>query len=599
MKYLIFLTFLCSLTFLAFAEGGNSITDAANTNQILLQNGTTSETNWNTTNGNKPPTSLQIFGNGGSSTTTTSSTNLTDQERELSQNYEDQVGANKILKERCAGDVKVGALELKVGDLQEACAGKAPSKVMGISPGLMKAATQAYATMGVMGDFLSLSKNVETPKTGDAAAKSTTGTDAATTEAPKTTNAEPKADTEKKKEKTDDYCKYIPTVTETAASFAQKNTIANLNNQGGETSQKEAMLKVSASHKERAQQAVIQEAGWYAGAACYVYMASFGQAVVDTSLVVKLGAATFLGTYYELEREANEEYAKQTKNIADALPGKGACNPITQNDCYCAQKENANDPQYCKVQMAKRAATVFTRTACTDSSMRLDPSCSCEKTNSCFEKYLDNHGLADLQMGMGYTNSPFKSIASIAHGRLDGSNITSADYAGTAAIAKKALREMSSTFKFNNNPLTAAQKSAADIIAAQGIPNNIARLMAQNAPPQSAIDKVAGKFNGAGAAYQVASYAPSGRSNVIDFSGGDGLGLGGKKGDKKGGGADDFLGKMNPKGAPISNAKVLEFAQKAQAKAPQITKSDKPIFEIISIRYQTSGRRLLQLDSSQ
>ena len=86
---------------------------------------------------------------------------------------------------------------------------------------------------------------------------------------------------------------------------------------------------------------------------------------------------------------------------------------------------------------------------------------------------------------------------------------------------------------------------------------------------------------------------------MIDFSGGDGLGLGGKKGDKKGGGAEDFLGKMNPKGASLSNAKVLEFAQKAQAKAPQITKSDKPIFEIISIRYQTSGRRLLQLDSSQ
>lgn len=574
MKYLIFLTLLCSHTFIAFAGDGTSTADANATNQILLQNGTTSETNWNTTNGNKPPTSLQIFGNGGSSTSTTSSGNLTDQERQLSENYEDLAGGNKILKERC------------VGDMQDACAGQAPSKVMGMSPGLMKAASQAYATFGAMGDILPLSKNVK-PST-ETAGK---------TETPKTAGTDPKADTEKKKEKKEDYCKYIPTITETAASFAQKQTVAELN-QNGETSQKEALLKVAASHDGRAEQSVIQETGWYAGAACYAYMAASQQAVIDTSLLVKLGAATLLGTYYELEREANKDYANKTREIANALPSKGACNPITQNDCYCAEKENANDPHYCKVQIAKRAATVFTRKACTDSTMKLDPSCSCEKTNSCFEKYLENNGLADLQVGMGYTNSPFKSIASIAHGRLDGSNITSADYSGTAAIAKKALREMSSTFKFNNNPLTAAQKSVADAITAQGIPNNVARLMAQNSPPQSAIDKAAGKFSGAGS-FQVANYAPSGKSNVIDFSGGDGLGLGGKKGDKKGGGAEDFLGKMNPKGASLSNAKVLEFAQKAQAKAPQITKSDKPIFEIISIRYQTSGRRLLQLDSSQ
>ena len=45
-----------------------------------------------------------------------------------------------------------------------------------------------------------------------------------------------------------------------------------------------------------------------------------------------------------------------------------------------------------------------------------------------------------------------------------------------------------------------------------------------------------------------------------------------------------------------TNAKIIEFAAKAQARAAQITKSDKPIFEIISLRYQTSGRRLLGQD---
>jgi hypothetical protein len=105
------------------------------------------------------------------------------------------------------------------------------------------------------------------------------------------------------------------------------------------------------------------------------------------------------------------------------------------------------------------------------------------------------------------------------------------------------------------------------------------------------------KFNGAGA-FQTASYAPSNRNNIVDFSGGDGLGLGGKKGEKKNGGVEDFMGKMNPKSGAQPNSKILEFAEKAQAKAPQITKSDRAIFEIISLRYQVSGRRLLQLDPS-
>ena len=61
----------------------------------------------------------------------------------------------------------------------------------------------------------------------------------------------------------------------------------------------------------------------------------------------------------------------------------------------------------------------------------------------------------------------------------------------------------------------------------------------------------------------------------------------------------DLLGKLKPgaKGA-ANNTKVLEFAEKAQAKASQITASDRPIFEIISQRYQVSGRRLLQIDAS-
>ena len=48
-----------------------------------------------------------------------------------------------------------------------------------------------------------------------------------------------------------------------------------------------------------------------------------------------------------------------------------------------------------------------------------------------------------------------------------------------------------------------------------------------------------------------------------------------------------------------ANSRILEFAQRAenQAQKSQIRKEkDIPLFDIISMRYQTSGRRLLQVD---
>ncbi|MDD4973217.1 MAG: hypothetical protein PHY93_02650 [Bacteriovorax sp.] len=573
MKYLILFTMLFT-HFTGFAADATNATSSETAlNQTLLDNGAAAQKLLEASSANKAPTTIKILSNKGSSSTTSSTSNLTDQDKQLSENYVDQGAANRILAEKC------------VGEMAQACAGtEVDHKVMGMSPGLIKAAAQAYASFGVMSDsILTLSRP-------SAKATETKATDTKTAEAKDT-----ETKTDNSKDKPTDYCKYIPAATEAISAFAQKNTVAGLNN-GGETSQKEVLLKAAKSHDGRAEQAQIQAVGWYGGAACYAANAAFGNFATDTSLLVKLGAATLLGTFYQAEVAANKGYAQKTRDIANSLPSKGDCNPVTQNDCYCAEAENENNPTYCQAQIAKKAAaSAFTRVACTDSKMQIDPSCACEKTNNCFDKFLENSGAAELQLGMGYSNSPFKSIASLAHGKLEAGTLSSQAYAGTAAIAKKALNDLASKVQANNNPLTPAQKAVADAIASKGIPSNIARLMAQNSPPQSAVDKSMAKVGGLGS-YQVANYS-SGRSNVLDFSGGDGLGIGGKKGDKKGNAADDFLGKLNPKAA-ASNSKVLEFAQKAQAQASQITKSDKPIFEIISIRYQTSGRRLLQLDSN-
>ena len=586
MKYLIFLSLISTSFNLVFAQTNSSTTTEQNLNQQLMDNATASQKALENANPGAPPTSIHILSNGGSSTSTTSSANLTDQEKQLSENYVDQAAANKILTEKCAGD-----------EMTQACNGTAVKhKVLGMDTGLIKSLTQAYATFGSMGDFMSLSKPAGKTKTTDTKNSSTDPkADGAKTDGAKTDGTKTADDgSSKKKEKANDNCKYIPSATETIAAMSQKGLTESLNN-GEQTSQKEALEKAAKSHDGRAEQAKIQSAGWYLGAACYAYMGISGSAAIDTSYIVKLGAATLLGTFYVSEVMANQEYARKTREIKDALPGKGQCNPVTENNCYCAEPEHANDPNYCKAQIAASAAntTTFTRVACTNNQLQADPHCSCDKTNTCFEKFLENQDTSFLNLGFGNGSTPFKAIASLAHGRLETGTLGGTSYAASAAIANKMLSEYSSKVPSVN--LNADQKVVADAIASRGIPASVARLMAANPPSAAAMAQASSKLKGLGALdFQVASNGP-GRSNVVDFSGGNGLGIRGTKSDKKGGGADDFLGKVNAKNG-TSNAKILEFAQKAQSQASQITKSDRALFEIISLRYQTSGRKLLQVD---
>ena len=394
-----FILFLTILNFSTFSWAQNNGTAGeSGVNQVLLDNAAKSQQYIDSQNANQPPVHINILSDKGSSTTTSAS-NLTDQEKQLSENFVHQGMANQIIKEKC------------VGEMKEACAGQTPDhKVMGMNPGLIKAATMAYATMGSMaGDgLLSLEKGTGKAFNGapDKPAATTPGSDAAA-----------KPDAAATKKDATDYCKFIPAATEMIASFSQKNTVDAMNS--GETSQKEALLKAAKSHEGRAEQANIQSYGWYGGAACYVISYSTGTFAFNTSLAVKTVAAGFLGMFYTEEAAANTDYANKTKAIAEALPGKGQCNPITENECYCSQPDTQNDPQYCKRQIEARSGknSAFTRLACTNDRMQVDPTCSCQKTNTCFDKFMENQGAANLEIGMAYGNSPFKPLASLAHGK--------------------------------------------------------------------------------------------------------------------------------------------------------------------------------------
>ena len=605
MKYSIFLLLSCLLITSAFAGSTSTSTTSSTTttpsatgsettlNQTLLDNAAKAQQILNSQTTTAAPTSIKILSNKGSSATTTSADNLTDQEKQLSENYVHQGLANRIIQEKCTGDMK------------QACAGnEVDHKVMGMSPALMKPAAQAYATMGAMTDFMPLSKG----KSGDAktdssgAQNQTQGQGQTTSQTPAQSGDKAAQSGDKaQKDKAADYCKYIPAATEGIAVFAQKNTTDSLSTDG-DTSQKDTLLKAAKSHDSRAKQAQIQAAGWYGGAACYAVGAAMGSFAVDTSLVVKMGAATLLGTFYQEEVGANKEYAQKTRDIANQLPGKGYCNPVTQNDCYCSQPETENDPTYCKAQIAAKqaAASTFNRIACTNDKMQIDTTCECNKTNTCFDKFIENQSGGSLQLGFGTTGaSPFKAIASLAHGKLENGTLSAESYAGTSAIAKKALAELGN--KVPAGELNPGQKSVADAITSKGIPANVARLMASNSPSSSAVNSAMAKLEGLGSGpgATLAAVSSGRNGSVVDFSGGDGLGISGKKAGEKKSGIEDFMAKTNPKDKAVSNGKLIEFAQKAEKQASQITKTDdRSVFEIISSRYQTSGRKLLQIDSS-
>ena len=560
-------------------------------NNLLRDNSIKAQENLNKQNANKPQSTIGTLSDKPLGTDNTS--NLTDQDKQLSENFVHQGKANRLIQEACAGD------KAAICNGQE---GK--HKFLGMDPGMIKALTQAYAMFGAMGgdSFLPLSKGKSDAKTDGAAKTDAAKTDKAAEKAGDKTadkageKAGDKAG-DKKDEKASDYCKYIPVATEGVATFTQKSTTSDLASQitNGETTQKDSFLKVAKSHDNRAKMAQIQSMGWFGGAACYGVSAATGTFAVDKNLIIKMGAAVLLGTFYQSEVSANKKYAADMRRLADSLPGKGDCNPITDKLCYCSQPETESDPQYCIKQLhTKKIAGDSYRVACTDNMMKIDPTCSCEARNECFDGFLEAKSQGVLGLGSGYVNSPFKSVRSLTRGELEGGTLSGKSFDRTSAIAKKALNELGS--RFDKVPLNGAQKSVADALISKGIPANVASLMASNPPSASATDAALAKMSGS-SGDMMAIASPGKSSNIVDFSGGDGLGVRGEVAKKK---EDDLASKLKLGGDKKGNSKLLEFAARAEANAQKTgqirREDDRPLFEIISERYQLSGRKMLQVE---
>ncbi len=511
---------------------------------------------------------------------------LTDQEKQLSESFIHQGKANRIVEEQCNNSDENRAI----------CSGRTGKhKFMGMDPAMVQMVSKAYAMIGAMGDVGELSKGDGKGVKGWFDKKADKPAGEASTA---TADNKPTPSGEENK-KASDYCKYIPTVTETIAQFQQTTAQQTMNElpQNQDTAQKDALEKAAKAHDERAKQSQMQAVGWYGGAACYAARLATGGIALDWASGLKLGAATLLGTFYQNEVSAHKEYASKVREISSKLPGKGDCNPITDRLCYCSEPATENDPQYCLKEMHKKAiAKNSVRTSCINDQMKADPQCKCELSDTCFDKLVLTENGVELGLSQGFANSPFKGVRDLVRGELKGGTLSNESYSASMAAAKRALQELASKLPDDNSPPpTGDKRKVMDELIKRGFPALIAKQMAM-APMPPGGEKYAAKFQGGAlASINAAAVSATKGSNVLDFSGGSGLGTQGAKAQAEE--KNDFdLSKFatNNKGK-TPNAKVLTFLEKAQNQAT-IAKKDTVIFEIISNRYQLSGRKRLEVE---
>ena len=540
--------------------------------------------------------------------------NLTDQEKKLSEEYVHDGRALRMQEELC-------------GELDpSACRGtEVDNKFMGIDAGMVMALSKAYTmVVGMMGvgggGGLAMEKGPKPDKDivkGDKGVKTSTTTttqDGVTTKVEVNTNAdgatttnttttdpdvkggEPQTDTktEGKEEKDgQDYCKYIAIGIEAVALFQsqQSGKVANIPaNQ--DTAQKEVLYKAARSHKDRAKTHNLQFVGWGATTACYVGMI-LGPAAASTGNILKLAGAGLMTWFFKEQADHNEEYYKKVKGIADQLPGKGDCNPVTEKDCYCSEETTMNDPAICLPQFHNNKVKLGNyRVACIDANAKVDPKCTCIDADACLDKRFMNE-IKPFGFGTAFNSAATRPLSNLARGQLTAGDIASARNGSQNAFNQNGLSKIASQAG-NPGGLNSGQQKTVQDLNKLGMPPKLAAFLAKS-PTNSRITANGRRFRGGFFGRSRSgnrSFGTRKRRNVLNFRGGGGINKKKRRRNK----VPNFMSKFNKKGKSKKRGKVLNYQDKAMRSAQINKDKNRPIFEIISRRYKVSGYKRLNVE---
>ncbi|MCF8058575.1 MAG: hypothetical protein K9K67_04710 [Bacteriovoracaceae bacterium] len=500
---------------------------------------------------------------------------LTDEARFESQVFIHEGLSQRKMDEECA----------KLKD-PRACSGRGKTSFLGVDSTIVQMVAKAYSIiggmMGMQGDAFDF--EVQSPT---AATEGAPGTDGApATEG--TQGAEGEGGTKK------NYCTLIPAAGEALAMFTQQLSQNTLNSQPvtQETPQKEMLYRAARSHDGRAKSAKIQGTVWGATTACYgAYMAA-GGIVINTKVILQAAAAGFLTAFWFSEAKQQEKYSREINEIADSLPGRGDCNPHTQLNCYCAQKETMYDPVHCVPELHKKAiANESFRVPCVDKDLKPDAQCDCISREACFDTEFFSEVSAPgfVQFARSSAGNDFRNLT---RGQLTNGKL-SAGSGGSAAAAKKLLGDLASKAD-GGGSLDKSGLGVADEFEKFGVPKALARMMASQPTTGAAKQRVSGLSADLNKSRNNFNAVRKGKSSSeLRFNSANGQI--GHKSKGQGNNFNSVLNKFKKKGSPSNSKSVLRFAQKAERQA-QITKNkDRPLFEIISRRYQVSGWRRLEI----
>ena len=483
---------------------------------------------------------------------------LTDQERHQSQTFVNEALGNKIVREECA----------KLDD-PKACEGQGEGfKVLGLDSQMISYVAKAYSML--MGGMYKGGLDGKVPETGTASDKP---------------------------EDKDDICALIGAGAETVGmAMQQLSSKTIMAPTGGGTDQKKILYKAARSHRDRAKTAGVQAAGWGGASACYVYMMTHGGAALNSRKnLLKTAAAGLLTAFYFKERLQQKKYSEQVKKIADKLPNKGDCNPITETDCYCSLEEYQNDPKYCVPYLHKKklAQGSIVRVACTDNKLRADPQCQCAVTDTCLDKVLKNDFVSS-KVGPGFVLSPVgKDVVALSRGELSSGPLTSSALGRNAGL-NNFFRQKKGEMSLVNNLSPKREREASLLREHFGLPVALARHLVA-APAPLGMAAAMGKFSGK-SAQGVGPVVPSnkrGGGQILSFRGGEGLRGGKRTRQSSSSGGFDFkkyLTKGRKKNS-LPKGSILEFNQRAINSAEVSKNPQKNIFHIISKRYMLWGVR--------
>ncbi|RLA63995.1 MAG: hypothetical protein DRQ88_01085 [Epsilonproteobacteria bacterium] len=530
---------------------------------------------------------------------------LTDEEQTLSQEFVHEGIAQKIMQEECEG-------------IEAECKGKDDDGTfLGIPNKMIELVGQAYTMLsgGMMGELKLSEKALEKARENDPMAR----------------DSKP------------DYCSKIPMATNLLAKFKQTSEQKNLKNlpAEGETVQKQELLKASASHKSRSETSAIQAGGYGATSACYIGMVA--AAGVDvTAIVIKMPAAALLTAFHTTNAIRQKKIADKVKDIADKMPGRGYCNPITDRQCYCdtyrelkedqeklaeenkrnleeakaanTAKESTGDKvaaffgvkkkkethvnkvviideagaaKYCMPEIHdSNVADDSIRVSCLDEKMRLDPFCHCKTSNSCYDTAYMKFA-ADITPEM-FAQSGLTDFRSMTRGELIGGRVGSAGFGRNAVRSKSLAKQYALQNPYKGDLSSDAMKRAQMAEDYFGIPKEMAAHLSSR--PITAQDKANGKMLMAG--------ATGGKKNPRMTTGKSGrtvrtLTFKPQRKSRRQVRAQPKDRTKLQRGKASASGDIIKFAEMAQAKAQINKRKDHSIFNVISRRYQLSGYKKL------